>query len=767
MRSPLTRGIGAGAALATAGSLLLMPQVAVAAEEPETTDIQILGINDFHGRIEADDYNGLAGAAGLVATVRAYEAANPNTLFVSAGDNIGASTFTSFIQQDEPTMEALAKGGLDVGVVGNHEFDQGFADLTDRVQPYYDAASGIEGLGADLTLGANVYDAGTTDPALQEYTIKDVDGVKIGFIGTITSTTETLVSPAGISQIDFGDQVEAANRVAAEIDDQVDVTILLTHSGAEVSGSDSSTCEEIAAEETEFGDLVRDASPEIDAILSGHTHQGYPCTIGGRPVLQANDYGSTLAQLDLSVDSATKELVSIGGSLVSLTDEAGAPINGEAEDILEIVNAAVEFAAVQGNEPVGEITADILRGGEPAGADRGVESTMGNLVADVYLWSTTEYANYGGEPADIAVMNPGGLRDDLLFASSEVGEGDGVVTYAEAAAVQPFANTLTTSELTGADIEQMLEEQWQPGNDRPKLHLGISEGFSYEYIDSADAGEHVVSMTLNGEPVLADETYTVTTNSFIAAGGDGFTAFTNAPYRDTGLIDLSATVDFFATSGAVDPAPLGRAIAVEDPTEPGNGSGAGSDGSAGSGSDGSAEGGSDGSAGAGSDGSDASDGAADGSNGSADAGSDDAGTGSDDATVTPDEADLTDDTENLIAAPGSATPGAEITIVLPEQVTGTVETFMFSTPVSLGSQQVSADSTISVTIPADAPAGTHRLAVYDADGTLVGWTTIEITGGDLLATGGEMTGTLGWGLGLAAAALIAAGILLTARTRRA
>ncbi len=563
MRSSLTRGIGAGAALATVGGLLLAPQAALAAAEGDTTDIQIVGINDFHGRIEADAAGGLAGASGLVGAVRAFEAENPNTLFVSAGDNIGASTFTSFIQQDEPTMEALATGGLDVGVVGNHEFDKGYADLTDRVIPFYEEFGATSG--AELALGANVYNAGTTDPALSEYAIREVDGVRIGFIGTITADTETLVSPAGIESLDFGDQVEAANRVAAEIEDQVDVTILLSHSGAEVSGDDSATCEQIANVQTEFGALVRDASPEIDAILSGHTHQGYPCEIGGRPVLQGNDYGSTLTKLDLQVDTATKDLVSIGGSLVPLTDEEGAPAYPVAEDIQAIVDEAVAVAEEQGNVPVGEISGDILRGGATPGDDRGVESTMGNLVADIYLWSTTDYGNYGGEPADIAVMNPGGLRDDLLYASSEVGEGDGVVTYAEAAAVQPFANTLTTSELTGADLKQMLEEQWQPGNDRPKLHLGISEGFSYEYVDDAPAGEHVVSMTLNGEEIAPEQTYTVTTNSFIASGGDGFTAFTNAPFRDTGLIDLEATVDFFATQGVVDPAPLGRAVPFEEP----------------------------------------------------------------------------------------------------------------------------------------------------------------------------------------------------------
>jgi 5'-nucleotidase len=579
-RASVRRCIGAGAAVATAGALLLVPQAALAAEgdapldttAATTTDIQVVGINDFHGRIEADAYGGLPGASGLVGAVRALEAVNPNTLFVSSGDNIGASTFTSFIQQDTPTMEALGLGGLDVSVVGNHEFDQGFADLTDRVQPFYQQFGGDNAeYGADLTLGANVYVKGTTEPALKEYTIREVDGIKIGFIGTITADTQTLVSPAGIADIEFGDQVEAVNRVAAEIDDQVDVTILLTHSGAEVSGSDETTCNDIANEDTDFGALVRDASPAVDAILSGHTHQSYPCTIQDRPVLQTGSYGTNLSKLDIQVstdDAGETSLVSIDSSLLPLTDEEGAPAYAPAEDVQAVVDAAVAYAEVQGNEPVGKISADILRGGEVPGDDRGVESTMGNLVADMYLWATTDYSKYGGEPADIAFMNPGGLRDDLIFASSDVGEGDGVVTYAEAAAVQPFANTITTSELTGADIEEILEQQWQPGQDRPKLHLGVSEGFSYEYVDDAEAGEHVVSMTLDGAAIDPAATYTVTTNSFIAAGGDGFTAFANGPFRDTGLIDLEASVDYMTEHDVVDPAELGRAVEYveEEPT---------------------------------------------------------------------------------------------------------------------------------------------------------------------------------------------------------
>ncbi|GAA3662070.1 choice-of-anchor I family protein [Microbacterium marinilacus] len=525
-----------------------------------TTEVQVLTINDFHGRISAGGDE--AGAAVLAGAVAQYRDANPNTVFASAGDNIGASTFTSFIDDDNPTIDALSLAGLDVGAVGNHEFDQGFDDLTDRVIPRFADKTGLNG--GDFALGANVYRKGTTDPALQEYAIREVGGVKVGFVGTVTSDTATLVSPAGIADIEFGDQLEAANRVAAELtaSGEADVVVLLTHSGS--AGED---CDALAAEQSEYGDLVRGASDDIDAIVSGHTHQLYDCEVDGRPVIQAHQYGTTLGALDIVTDSETNELISIAGSTVDLVDDSGdepLPLFPADPRVAQLVADAEAEAEVLGAEPVGRISADILRGGTPPGDDRGVESTMGNLVADVYLWSASEYDSYGGsDPAQVAIMNPGGLRDDLLF------QGDGTVTYADVAAVQPFGNTLVTLTLTGAQLEQVLEEQWQPGAERPKLHLGVSEGFEYEYVEDAADGEHIVSMSYLGEPVEAEDELLIVTNSFLAAGGDGFTTLAEGTgTADSGLIDLAATVDYFAEREVVDPAPLGRAIvwSEEQPT---------------------------------------------------------------------------------------------------------------------------------------------------------------------------------------------------------
>jgi 5'-nucleotidase len=205
-----------------------------------------------------------------------------------------------------------------------------------------------------------------------------------------------------------------------------------------------------------------------------------------------------------------------------------------------------------GNTPVGTITADITRGGDPTGSDRGVESSAGNLVADAQAWATS----FNG--AQLAFMNPGGVRSDLTFAESD-GEGDGVVTYGEAFTFQPFGNTLTTFEMTGAQIVSALEQQCQPlGSSRPFLHLGVSQGFTYTLETSIVNGDCVsVSISdtvLNGAPLDASTTYSVTVNNFLADGGDNFTVFADVESdRLDGGNDLEALTNYLSTFGPVDP----------------------------------------------------------------------------------------------------------------------------------------------------------------------------------------------------------------------
>ncbi|MDR5698658.1 choice-of-anchor I family protein [Agromyces aerolatus] len=527
--------------------------LAVDVATPET--VQLLSINDFHGRLEQDLGGGLPGAAVLAGAVDQLRDENRHTVFASAGDNIGASTFTSFSQEDQPTIDALMAMGLDVSSVGNHEFDQGYRDLIDRVIPAYGDAG--------LALGANVYLKGTDTPALDEFKIVETGGVKIGYIGVVTEQTDSLVAPDGIAEIEFGSQLEAVNRVAAQLRDgdaqngEADVVVLLAH-----DGSEETSCDVIANEDSVYGELVREASADIDAIFSGHTHKNVACEfpVDGaafdRPVVSAGEYAKHVARIQLAIDPETKRATAATVDTLPLLVDGVAQYPADA-GVQAIVDAAVAAADVVGAVEIGSITGDILRGGEPAGADRGVESSLGNLVADQQLWATSSANDaFAGTPSQIAFMNPGGLRADLLYGE------DGTVTYKDVASTQPFGNTLFQMDLTGAQIEQALEEQWQPdGSSRPKLHLGVSEGFGYVYEPDAARGEHIVSMSLQGEEIEASDVFRVTVNSFLAPGGDNFGAFAEGTNRaDSGQIDLVAAVSYFEEFVTVAPAPLGRAV---------------------------------------------------------------------------------------------------------------------------------------------------------------------------------------------------------------
>lgn len=506
--------------------------------------IDIVTINDFHGRIEAD--GAAAGAAVLAGAVQQFRAANPNTLFAAAGDLIGASTFTSFIQDDNPTIDALNAAGLDVSAAGNHEFDQGWADLRDRVQDRADWEY----------ISANVFLTETGETALAPSWVTELDGVKVGFVGAVTEDLDSLVSKEGIADLEVRSIVDSVNATADGLRDgdpangEADVVILLVHEGAASVDVASIT------PTSPLGEIVYGVDADVDAIVSAHTHLAYNHVIDGRPVVSAGQYGENVGLMNLQVDPNTKELLSIVNEIKPLTENR-VPLYPAVPEVQAIVDKAKAEADVLGAVSVGQITADFNRARQSDGKteNRGGESTIGNFVADVQKWSTG---------ADFALMNPGGIRANLTYASSAAGDADGNVTFREAATVQPFANTLMTLQLTGAQVKQVLEEQWQPaGASRPFLKLGVSEGLVYTYDPSAAVGSRITSITLNGTPLDATASYTVAANSFLAAGGDNFFTFAEGQNKvDTGKVDLASMVDWFDANGTATPDLAQRAVGV-------------------------------------------------------------------------------------------------------------------------------------------------------------------------------------------------------------
>ena len=545
--------------------------VGITADGPVTDDVRLnlLAVNDFHGRINANTVKW----AGTVEKLTA-DAGEAPTLFVGAGDLIGASEFASAVQQDQPTIDVMNALGLDASAVGNHEFDQGWADLRDRViGPAADRNATWE------YLGANVYARGTQDPVLPEYALFSLDGVEVAVVGAVTEETGSLVSPGGIADLEFGNAVDAVNRVARRLSDgdpdngEAELIVASFHAGAQQgAGSDYQTELAKGGEFAEMASLV----PAVDVILNGHTHQAYAwdAPVPGdpgrtRPILQTGQYAENVGQVDLTVDPETGEVTAYAARNVArLTtpDEELVAAYPRVAQVKQIVDAALERAAEIGNQPVGEVTDDVTRAfangsfvdgrwvaPPPRTEDRAAESSLGDLVADALRAEIP--AGIGA--ADLGIVNPGGLRADLLYAgdtSSNPANTDGVVTYAEANSVLPFVNNIWLVDLTGAELRAVLEQQWQPaGASRPFLQLGLSDNVQVTLDPSEPQGSRVTSLLVDGAPVDPEATYTVSTFSFLATGGDNFTAFTAGDARDTGLVDRDLWIGYLREAGAVAP----------------------------------------------------------------------------------------------------------------------------------------------------------------------------------------------------------------------
>jgi len=522
-----------------------------------TTTLNLLNMNGFHGRIDANTVK----FAGTVEQLRAAGGAD-KTLFLSAGDNVGASLFASASQQDQPTIDVLNALGLNASAVGNHEFDKGYSDLTQRIVP----ATAWD------YLGANVYRKGTSTPALPEYAIKTVSGLRVGVIGAVTQQTPSLVTPAGITSIDIGNPVEAVNRIAAQLTDgneangEADVLVAEYHEGASEGTPDGATIDTEVAAGGAFADIVTKTSPKVAALLTGHTHKVYaldapvPGMTGKtRPVVQSGSYGAFVGDIQLTIDTATKQVLSSTSANVARTSTDDATLvhtYPRVAAVKTITDAAIAKAAVIGNQPIGKVTADITTAfSNGQRDDRQSESALGNLAANA-LRDELSSTDRGG--AQIGVANPGGLRADLTYAP------DGTITYAEANAVLPFANNLDTLSLTGAQFKQVLEQQYQPeGSSRPFLNLGLSDNVSYTSDPTAARGAHITSITVNGHAIDPAASYRVGTFSFLATGGDNFTAFTKATnVTDTGLLDRDAWIDYLSTHSPVSPSSARRGVVV-------------------------------------------------------------------------------------------------------------------------------------------------------------------------------------------------------------
>jgi 5'-nucleotidase len=558
-----------------------------------TIDVQILSFNDYHGHLEATDSPQsplppscdaepvpdpctppVGGVEYLAAHVKALRAEQPrSTLTVAAGDLIGGSTFLSGLFQDQPAIESLNRLGLDVSSVGNHEFDEGTRELRRMIRGGCQESGCFQDLdgndipyaGADFDyLGANVVRKATGKQFMKGVSVKRVKGVDVGFIGMTLEATPTLVSPAGVSRVEFLDEVRTANRKARALKRRgVKAIVVLLHEGGYQAGSFDG-CEGIS------GPVVRMAKrmhTEIDLLVTGHTHQPYVCNIPDRDgkrrlVTSASSYGQVLTETHLKINARTGQVrrgkVRADNHLVTRDIK---PHAGETKliNFWKAISEPLAARVVGTLAPNTDITGH-------SDTCRCEETPMADLVADAILWGT-QAPEKGG--AQIAFMNTGGVRASLIHDETPNGEDPGEITFAETYAVAPFNNLLVTIDLTGAQIEQVLNQQYQKIDDRgsrPMLSLGVSEGFTYEWAWDGAApapntqptvSGHVVpgSMMLNGEEIVADQTYRVATLNFLADGGDSFTAFTQGTNRLGGSEDLENLAAYLEAHPGLTPPP--------------------------------------------------------------------------------------------------------------------------------------------------------------------------------------------------------------------
>ncbi|MDU0957011.1 MAG: bifunctional metallophosphatase/5'-nucleotidase [Bradyrhizobium sp.] len=535
----------------TAAGLAALPVHA----EDEPVSLRILAINDFHGNLKpppagirvADPADPAktsmvpaGGAEHMASLVKLLSDGQPNTIFVSAGDLIGASPFLSAMFHDEPTIEAMSEMGLALSAVGNHEFDEGKDELLRMQNGGCHPTEGCRGpqrfTGAKFHyLAASTFLAGTDKTVFPPYEIRTFEDIPVAFIGLTLKATAGIISPASAAGLDFRNEAESINALIPELKAKgVQAIVVLIHEGGWPSGG-MNECPGLSGP---IVDIVKDLDSAVDIIISGHTHQAYVCTIDKRLVTSADKFGTLVTAIDVKLDRTTRDVVS--ATATNIVVDTTLP-KDPAQTAL--IDAYEKVAAPIANRPAGSIAQPLSR--VPNGAG---ESALGDVIADAQLAATAK----GG--AVIAMTNPGGIRTDLARRD------DGAVTYADVFASQPFRNQLMTVTLTGAEIKAALEQQWlDPA--RPRI-LQISNGFSYAFDPKQPAGGRVdaASMMLAGKPVDPAASYRVALNTYLALGGGDFTAFKGGRDPVVGPYDDEALFAYLKANSPLAPPPRDRIL---------------------------------------------------------------------------------------------------------------------------------------------------------------------------------------------------------------
>jgi 5'-nucleotidase len=503
--------------------------------KPRTVQLQVLGVNDLHGNLEPSLVSGrqAGGVAYLGSYLAAAKAADPKgTIIAHAGDTVGASPLISSWFHDEPTIEATNLMDFDAGTVGNHEFDEGGTEMLRLIRGGHreDGKQFKDGVdtsdpdfpGADYPyVSANVTYADSGRHVLPPFTIVRREGIPVGIIGVTTTETPSIVVPDAVAPFAFGDLSDAVNKQVKILNRLgVHTIVVLAHAGGfQDPGKDPAG---------EILDEAKQMSPDVDLIVAGHTHSFLDTRVNNALIVQAYKYGTAFDKVTLTVDRRTRDVTESTADVVTTYDDGVAP----QPQLANLVQTFKDKIAPVSSRVVGTAASAATRDVTPAG-----ESALGDLIADAQAHETG---------AQLALMNPGGIRADLKA---------GQLTFGDLFAVQPFDNGMVSMKLTGAQVKAILEQQFPASGDKILQVSGLKE----TYDRTRAEGDRITSLTLaDGTPLDPAATYTVACNSFLATGGDGFTVFK----QGTDVTSFGSDIDAFEHYVES----LSQPFAVPDPT---------------------------------------------------------------------------------------------------------------------------------------------------------------------------------------------------------
>ncbi|GGL98569.1 bifunctional metallophosphatase/5'-nucleotidase [Pseudomonas asuensis] len=534
--------------------------VACSSTQPKPVDVNLAVFNDFHGYLQpaklaypdtsAPDGKRIIEAGGidvLGGVINHLRHQDPELLVIASGDLISGSPPISSLWADEPTIEAMNLLGLQLSAVGNHELDNGKNELlrivnggcaSNRPQKACQLHKNYQG--ARFTyLAANLIDNQTGKPVFPAYKILEAHGQKIAFVGAVLKDVARIVSPAGMDGLSVQDEADAINAQIPAIKAQgVEAIVAVIHQGG--GTRESYNTPDCAHLQGPIVEITKRLDPAVDVVASAHTHQSYTCHVDNRLVFQGGSYGQFVSHVRLGIDPKTHDIVSANNENLTVDAHRYTP-DPKLAALRQEVEARSQHVL---QRPIARLAVPQIT----RSTDANGESALGDLIADAQLQATRKLG------AQIAFMNGGGIRSNFTLEP-----GQSKLTYAQLAANQPFGNTLTLLTLSGAQLYQLMEEQWE-SEDSAGL-MQVSEGFSYRWDPAGKPGQKVVSgsLRLNGQPIRLDRDYRIVVNNFMAQGGDGLdTLKQGRQVQETGILDVDALEQYLVSKDASG-APAGRA----------------------------------------------------------------------------------------------------------------------------------------------------------------------------------------------------------------